>query len=597
MTEKIKKYVSDDLTKYMPLLAPKQKTYKSFKKDKSLPRVVMILEAKKKSKKKEQLYDAISNLSVHYHGRLSFGYSKHRKIAKTFGANELPALFLIPAGMKFDSARPYTGTFAYRPLKTWLAQYLGGESQVPSALPPAKSIEFIPEINSNECLQKYCVSRGGICTMILLPQTLPEGEREYYLESMKLVRRALADKLGLTSLNAIHFVSLDSLKYSDWLEINFGLPAAEYARAIVWYPKKQAWSQYVGRFNAPEVSKWITLASKGKATAEPINVSEVKALEAHGEMDSSEDACSSLNDPLPDAVLPDSFKERMKTKKRGPKSKPSPPKMENYNSNRLPRPRSKAGKSFTLDSKIFKENVIDSPSHWLVWFQNEEPSEEKAAAWTKSARSLKGMVQFGVVAPEKRESLMEEFSIPADDEGESQIRLFPAKHLWAEGAESKLEESSWLDSQLESEELTKKALSLLSDSTGIFMIDSRDQSKSLESWMQSKPQAPRMVLFPSKDLEEPPFLMKALMVEFGNIIEFGVAMNSDVAFSKSLQIQKFPSIVIFAPQAPPGPDGKVQIGLIPYMGHVSFNAIAIYLESNIRVAPPQEATKDVKDEL
>ncbi|GAB5373453.1 hypothetical protein AAMO2058_001752900, partial [Amorphochlora amoebiformis] len=301
--EKVQKYVENHLARLMPLLAPKQKVYKAFKKDKEMPKVVLVLEPKGKGKQRKMAYEAMAALSIHFEGRLKFAYTKHRKVAKAFGGGSLPAVFLVPKGEKFDSNRAYTGTLAYRPLRTWLDQFAPPPPDAPKVIPPVPSIDVIPQITSTGCLNAYCVNRGGVCIISLLPVTsLSKGETGYYLESMRLVRRALADKLGLTQLDSINFIWIDSQAQQSWLEKTLGLSPAEYARTVAIYPKKASIAHYIGKFSPPEISTWISQASRGKAMVEPlpsgIDLMSAPPMVVTDNMET----CENLETPLPNRV-------------------------------------------------------------------------------------------------------------------------------------------------------------------------------------------------------------------------------------------------------------------------------------------------------
>eukprot|EP00468_Gymnochlora_sp_CCMP2014_P014918 CAMPEP_0167769650 /NCGR_PEP_ID=MMETSP0110_2-20121227/17439_1 /TAXON_ID=629695 /ORGANISM="Gymnochlora sp., Strain CCMP2014" /LENGTH=655 /DNA_ID=CAMNT_0007658655 /DNA_START=294 /DNA_END=2262 /DNA_ORIENTATION=- len=602
IVEQIQKYVANNLARLMPLLAPKQKTYKSFKKDKSMPRVVMILEPKGKSKARKMTYEAISALSIYFEGRIKFGYSKHKKVSKAFGGGSLPAVFFVPSGKKFDENRQYTGTLAYRPIKTWLEQFAGTPENLPSAIPPAFAVDTIPQITSKSCLDKFCVSRGGICVFSLLPQlSISKGEMSYYLESMRLVRRALVDKLGIASFSSIHFSWIDSSAQMSWLERTFGLPPAEYSQTIVWYPKKEAWGQYVGSFSPPEISRWVTLASKGKANVEPMTAS----LDTLSEMEDSKEAsasCDQMDNPLPDEVVVSTFKEKSKRKgsrkQRKNNEYKSPPNMA-ATSKRLPRPRAKGGKSYTLTPEI--QDTIEL----AIWFQKDDDSSGNET-WTKIARNVKGMIQFGVVDPKYSTEILKSLDISPDDAPDGpRIRLFPSRNLWGEDIEGKAEASSWFEMDLSKEsspDMIKKILGILRQSGRplSFMIDDKNSLMNFQAFYQANPNPglPRIILIPSKDLQEPPFLIEALAVEFGHIISFGVAKNTDEGLKKQFGIEKTPSLVIISAQGQPDANGQLQLGVLKYPGHMSFNAISAFLERTIRIGPsPPSSDQNVKDEL
>eukprot|EP00466_Bigelowiella_natans_P010383 jgi/Bigna1/70568/fgenesh1_pg.12_\ len=548
-----------------------------------------------------------------------------------------PRFFLVPQGANLDSARPSPGTGAFRPMKTWLGQFLeeGSLQSKPevSALPTPRSVDTIPEIQSEGCMQRLCVNRGGICVISLLPtQSLPSGERGYYLESMRLVRRALVDKLGLTPFNAVHVSWLDTSPpaVQDWLEKAFGLPGAEYARTIVWYPKKNVWSQYVGTFSPPDLSKWIVLASRGKATVQPLASEEGKTpqLPTKAEDPSCQGAVvfkegdgSADADVLAfkDEVVADKFKESMKKKgkKKGTSSSSSsstgsnsPPFMS---SKRLPRPRSKAGKSFDLNAEIFEDNVLKTPSYWLVWFKGggEDASEAQEAAWNKAARQLKGMVQFGSVNASEKDAIMNQFVLPLPAEGDesASVMLFPSRRaIDGEGEEAdkkKAQAASWItDLALEEKAIVDYSLSLLRDSPSepIYRLDA-SQGRTLETWFQggNGPVTARLMLFPSK-ISRNRRSAKSTRDRIWAVAPVRAREESDAQMSQQFQIQKTPSIIIVAPQGVPKEGEQLQLGIIPYQGHMSFNAIAIHIESMIRPAPASppggnRGDRTPKDEL
>jgi len=301
-------------------------------------------------------------------------------------------------------------------------------------------------------------------------------------------------------------------------------------------------------------------------------------------------------------VVADKFKETMKKrgKKKGYSSSKTGSNSPPFTSRkRLPRPRSKAGKSFDLNAEIFEDNVLKTPSSWLVWFKGgggEAPNEAQKTAWNKAARQLKGMVQFGSVNASEKDAIMNQFVLPLPAEGgeSASVMLFPSRHAFdgEEGEEAdkrKAQASSWItDLALEEKAIVDYSLSLLKESTydPIYLLDTA-QGRTLETWFQSGNGqiSPRLMLFPSKDLEEPPLLLKALEIEFGQILQFGLAKKSDTQLSQQFQIQKTPSIIIVAPQGVPKEGEQLQLGIIPYQGHISFNAISIHLESMMRPAP------------
>jgi len=185
--------------------------------------------------------------------------------------------------------------------------------------------------------------------------------------------------------------------------------------------------------------------------------------------------------------------------------------------------------------------------------------------------------------------------------------LFPSRRaIDGEGEEAdkkKAQAASWItDLALEEKAIVDYSLSLLRDSPSepIYRLDA-SQGRTLETWFQggNGPVTARLMLFPSKDLEEPPLLLKALEIEFGQLLQFGLAKKSDAQMSQQFQIQKTPSIIIVAPQGVPKEGEQLQLGIIPYQGHMSFNAIAIHIESMIRPAPasPPGGNRTPKDEL
>eukprot|EP00954_Amorphochlora_amoebiformis_P022162 1351425-Amorphochlora_amoeboformis.AAC.1 len=264
---------------------------------------------------------------------------------------------------------------------------------------------------------------------------------------------------------------------------------------------------------------------------------------------------------------------------------------------RLPRPKSKWGTSYTLTAANFADNVIHTPSHWIVWFQESEPTSEQTQAWNDAAKHLQGKVQFGVVPKRERSwEILNTIGIDIESAAASpKIRLFPARTLWAR-KRTKIQASTWLDVGLETEALKKTALSLFVDSSSsssdlVFSLDSKDPSKSVGMWVSgsSASSKPHMVLFPSKDLDNIPTLLQALAIDYGHVVKFAIAKRSDEEYSERMNVTSFPCMRALMKDKHSG-----QVGVIEVDTSLNFNALARWFDSKTRMV---EKKRDVKDEL
>ncbi len=608
----ISKTVSDDLARLMPVLVPKQKTYKAFKKQKDLAKAVLLFETKGKSKTRQQIYDTVAALALHFDGRLRFGFSKHKRITKrVFGLeDQLPALVVIPKGQKMSSYRVYKGKLAYRPLRAWLSQFADPAEALPAAVPAQKAVDTIPQIKSEGCMQAYCTSRGGFCVLLLVPdRSLSVAEKGYFFDSMRLVRRSLFDKLGMAAANGMHFAWVDSGRHRDWIQDTFGLPPAEYARAVVWYPKKGVFSQFVGALEPAEVAQWLTSASRGKASVDPMeseNVLEFALDEAEPPYTDSTDCSELTGAPLPDEVTQDAKGGRARSSEQpggggtstaddGASSTKSSLGEQILRTKRFPRPRGKAGRSYALSAGEFDNNVLRTNANWLVWFQGEQrPADADVKAWERAAKSLKGMVQFGVVeSGSAGAEILSQQGFSYDGKA-SMVRMYPADILREAGA-TKAEASKWLDDfEFDTGAITERALGMLSapgDNDRVVKVN----EASFNGWFtQDTMMNLRFILFPSKDLDTTPYLLKALALEYPGLVLVGLAKRSEEAFAQSLGVKKYPSLIIVTAQGAPDDKGRMSIGAHMFEGSLSFNSVCRFVETNVRVQapPPEEQPKD-----
>eukprot|EP00954_Amorphochlora_amoebiformis_P020915 1342847-Amorphochlora_amoeboformis.AAC.1 len=111
------------------------------------------------------------------------------------------------------------------------------------------------------------------------------------MELIRLTKRALTKRIGVVAVNAVHFTWFDSNLYTEWVETMFGLPDVEFARTLIWWPKKKVWSglglqlglrrdmhthmcdkvwaPYVKAFEPNEVAKWLESATQAMLSPSP----------------------------------------------------------------------------------------------------------------------------------------------------------------------------------------------------------------------------------------------------------------------------------------------------------------------------------------
>jgi len=316
---------------------------------------------------------------------------------------------------------------------------------------------------------------------------------------------------------------------------------------------------------------------------------------------------------------------------------------------RLSRPRNKWGISYNLTASTFFDNVVHTPSHWLVWFKsfgndkntnnnnNNEEEEGNGAryaqrldAWNKAAKLMKGKVQFGTVsAYEHADEILA--SIGLDDSSSrrkgSSILLFPARTMWG-NKKSKVQASMWLHEHTSQEkqqndstttghrdkftlntsnatDIVHFASSLFghhsygdddddkSDAV-VFRIDNSEPSRSIQAWLADGSKKPRLLLFPSKDVADNvqvPTLLQALAIEYGHIMHCALARRSDEKLAEQAQVTKFPAVRILSTTRGLGRFGEMQI--TDYEEDINFNSLARFFDSNTRmVAKHYNRNKD-----
>ena len=589
-----------------PVVSPKRKrAFAEFLEPTDRDRVVLVLGDRGAGSavraERARARRAVAALALAFNGTLGFAQTRSRRVAEALGgAARFPAVFIVPADAPLGKARAFEGNLGFQPLRAWLYQWAPFDRV--STVPP-KPVDIIMRLIKvgEPCMRRVCVGRGGICIMILMPGELPFGERMFHLESMRLVKRAVAERIGVVAAKKVHYVWTDSDMYSSWVESVFGLPQADYVRTLLWFPQKGRWAPYVRPFRPADIVNWVVDAVEARVAVESVLANPLPPFIADAEEDRPErDSCAWLEKtrPLPDEILSDSFTDRAtallarspgvraeEEDEDGGESKPGLA----YRNNRVPRPRrGRAGRSVQLSEAVFKQNVVDSPSHWLVWFQSPSspPSDAEVAAWEGAARALQSMVRFASVpGSERREQILGTLGLRVEDRENSCVRVFPARTLWGDDVFKASASYEAKGLAFTAEALEEYALGLLSRAEDdlVFRVDESRRGSSFQSWFGQLPMQPVLVLYPSRDLDEPPFLLRALAIEFGHLLKMGLAKRSD-AEATGVMATAFPAVRLIAPLAKePNAEGNVPYSEDFVYGPLHFNRLANYIESLIRL--------------
>eukprot|EP00470_Lotharella_oceanica_P017264 CAMPEP_0170190622 /NCGR_PEP_ID=MMETSP0040_2-20121228/49727_1 /TAXON_ID=641309 /ORGANISM="Lotharella oceanica, Strain CCMP622" /LENGTH=527 /DNA_ID=CAMNT_0010438525 /DNA_START=12 /DNA_END=1595 /DNA_ORIENTATION=- len=523
------------------------------------------------------------------------------------GSAQLPALFLSPRDEELNKNMLYPGILTYQPLRAWLTRFMTNWeiSTRLMLLDGITAMNYIPQIEGNGCLETLCVSRGGICVLSMIPrEALPLAEFNYHLESIRLVKRVLTSRIGVVAVNAVHFVWMDSNLYSNWIESMFGLPDVEYTRTVAWWPSKNVWTPYVKAFDPLELASFLESASKGhlKPLPEPVLSQTITNFSTDDpELYPGDKQCLWMKyGSAPDTFVTDDFNRKLEVQRstnfwEKEEDDPTAPGVRKTTS-RLPRPKSKWGKSYPLTAANFVDNVLDTPSHWLVWFQQQQqPTKDATNAWERAARSLQGKVQFGVVPLRERASeILSSIGVSPEivPKHKPFIRLFPARTRWGK-KKSKTAASKWIRVEFSEDALEEKALSLFTEvkDNMVTMLDQSSGPTSVEAWVADGSPKPRLVLFPSKDLDKVPTLLQAIAIEYGHLIHCGLAKRSDKNLATRMNVTKFPAVRLLSMDKSSG-----GLGVIPFDSAINFHSIAAFFDKSTRLVPSTSRAAQ-KDEL
>lgn len=147
--------------------------------------------------------------------------------------------------------------------------------------------------------------------------------------------------------------------------------------------------------------------------------------------------------------------------------------------------------------------------------------------------------------------------------------------------------------------MSEAALELLQPGRVLVHSLPKSGEAGLNSWVQSSMSAmgqmgggqvplnsvlkPRMILFPSKDLEVPPYMLSALSLEFPGLA-FALAKRTDADLAAKVQVTSFPKMVILQTTLDEKSmaNGQVNLGmqLQHYGGKIHFNAVANMMEKS-----------------
>eukprot|EP00466_Bigelowiella_natans_P005706 jgi/Bigna1/89297/estExt_fgenesh1_pg.C_460140 len=457
-------------------------TFESFM-EKQGPGVIFAYEPKRGGEARVRAEQTAAALALNFHGKLRFAKTSDKKVVKLLdsgsGSNtiKMPVFFFIYEKYKKEEVEegPKRGV----PLKA-VAAY-------PSASP------------SYESLQAWLI------------------------EILRQVKRSLITRVGVVTTNAIHIVWANAGLYGEWVKTMFGLEEVGFTRIIAWWPTKKLWAPYIKAVdNVNELTLWLETASLRGAkgilpSPEPIlYTNDYKTYDDHYvDDDESIDAAVervgggvaanfSTDDPAkypgdkvclwmsfgvaPDQLRTDDFNRRVEVQLRERSSsswmdeegkKQQEKGQDTIGSRkhlyRFARPRNKWGVSYNLTAATFFDNVVESPSHWLVWFnggfgynnhnnndhEDDDEDEDNGAgynkqrleAWNKAAKLMRGKVQFGMISAYERADeilasigLKHTSSSRSSSSSSSSILLFPARTLWG-NKKSKVQASVWLREQ------------------------------------------------------------------------------------------------------------------------------------------------------
>ena len=232
-------------------------------------------------------------LALHFNGRLVLGEVRKQEsdIIETFKVKSYPTLKVFAVSesgeVQEDSIVPFAGKMgAYSEIEDFLEEYAlplkkgkgssaSKDGKKPTTKPKAPFDPKIPEITTQEELEKHCLQLteafSNLCFLAFLPPLEKEYEesirdRETFVKTLSSVKKAFHERKedDGAPMPQFHFSFMDGTKKSSKAFINrFGV-SSDLPSAMVVNPSKKAYRPFIGSFDEAGIKSFLEETGRGR---------------------------------------------------------------------------------------------------------------------------------------------------------------------------------------------------------------------------------------------------------------------------------------------------------------------------------------------
>lgn len=594
-----------------------------------------------------------ASLSAQFDHKIDFymGLKTDRKLIKRFDIDVFPSILILRKN-EFNQDTPddkiepivFNGQMKAPVIKAFLSLYMPidtASSNEGNQIEPIQHYQqlldhthdFIPVLSDSRCFEAYCpqTSQSGLCVLYVTPAIHQQSldwakmqELTYQLEVLKSVQDLHRDSQlnwGIVNGNVAQkdatfdqhhmFTGVHDSFYST-----FSIHPQDYPQIILYSPRKNGFTTFLGAFNPDNIHKWIGEIIAGQASMTPLPPSTTSQVISTTFPTLTPTRCKLIYDKRQreQEDLEQFEEERKKASQKGTSQTQSQQtkSQQNFHGNSVDgkdvwskpyRPYGKKGEvremTDILWANVFVKRSVAVLLHFVNMQELNKDDQHDILTFKQTVEGLNGMVEgYMVSCTEQSAHVRSLFGIETCDG--TIIGLKPRLLVTNEFYNVDVIEQAFAGdhavfttdpAEVQSPTVTFKSDTLNKWATsqlfqGIMVKRLGPESDALQNWLLTSIVEPRVLIFSKKD---DIVLAKALTAEFYGFAQVAVVGADNDSLIHQFQVESFPAVRLIRPVVTPRPGAtqgemEMKLDLFPIQkNQLYYNAIASHLDQLVTI--------------